>query len=247
MSGNGQPQVGDVIAGRFRLVEEIGRGGFGVVFRAVQLGMQRDVAIKMLHPVGDEELRAEMRERFKREAMMARNLNHPHTIRQYEFGETESGMMYLVLEFLDGKNLVDVLNQEGALGDERVQNIAAGVLKSLAEAHAQGIVHRDLKPANIMLCEVYGERDYVKVLDFGIAKTVMGDTDLTANGVALGSPRYMGPELLRGDSPVPASDVYSIAITFCEAIMGKPLSALRTPLKLLKLNSHRNHCPSPRS
>ncbi len=220
---DGQPQVGDVISERYRLVEEIGRGGFGVVYKAVQLGMERDVAIKMLHPVGDDGMRAQMRERFKREAMMARNLNHPHTIRQYDFGETEAGLMYLVLEYLDGQNLVEIIREHGALGEDRVRRMASGALKALSEAHAQGIVHRDLKPANIMLCNVYGESDYVKVLDFGIAKTMVGDTDLTAAGVALGSPRYMAPELLKGDKPSPAADVYAIAITFGEAIIGKPI------------------------
>jgi serine/threonine-protein kinase len=216
-------QVGDIISNRYRLVEEIGRGGFGVVYRAVQLGMERDVAIKMLHPGGNEAMQEQMRDRFRREAMMARNLNHPHTIRQYDFGETADGTMYLVLEYLNGRNLVEVIRQDGPLGDARVRAMAPGILKALSEAHAQGIVHRDLKPANIMLCDIYGEKDFVKILDFGIAKTMMGDTDLTAAGVALGSPRYMPPELLRGDHPVPSSDLYSISITLGEAIIGKPI------------------------
>jgi len=219
----GAAEVGDIISNRYRLIEEIGRGGFGVVFRAVQLGMERNVAIKMLHPAGDPKMQEQMKERFKREAMMARNLNHPNTIRQYDFGEAADGSMYLVLEYLNGRNLVEVIRQEGALGDERVRAMAPGILKALAEAHAQGIVHRDLKPGNIMLCDIFGEKDFVKVLDFGIAKTMMGDTDLTAAGVALGSPRYMPPELLRGDQPTPSSDLYSIAITLAEAIIGKPL------------------------
>ncbi len=215
------------------------------MYRATQLGMNRDVAVKLLHAAGPAAQDSKMRERFKREAMMARNLNHPHTIRQYDFGETDAGMMYLVLEFLDGKNLVETIRESGALGDERVRRLAEGALKSLAEAHAQGIVHRDLKPANIMLCNIYGERDYVKVLDFGIAKTVMGDTDLTAAGVALGSPRYMAPELLRGEQPNPASDVYAIAITFAEAIMGKPLLKAENSVEAAQVQLSDDPLPIP--
>lgn len=211
--------IGDVLLDRYELVEQIGEGGFGTVFRAKQLGMNRDVAVKLLHANDD----AEMRERFKREAMMARNLNHPHTIRQYDFGETDDGLLYLVLEFLDGVNLVQAIQRDGALGDDRVRHIAEGVLKSLGEAHAQGIVHRDLKPANIMICNVFGESDFPKVLDFGIAKTVHGNTDLTQAGVALGSPKYMAPEILQGLQPTPAADVYAVAITLAEAIIGAPL------------------------
>lgn len=239
------PDVGDVISDRYELVEEIGRGGFGVVYRALQLGMQRDVAVKLLHPVGDDSTREEMRERFKREAMMARNLNHPHTIRQYDFGETENGLMFLVLEYLEGKNLVEIIRSTGALGDKRTRKMARGALKSLSEAHAQGIVHRDLKPANIMLCEVYGESDYVKVLDFGIAKTVRGDTDLTAAGVALGSPRYMPPELLRGDDPTPAADVYSLAITLGESIIGKALIDVENSVEAAQLQLSDDRIPVP--
>ena len=238
-------QVGEVLAGRYKLVEEIGRGGFGVVYRATQLGMNRDVAVKLLHASGPPGQEDQMRERFRREAMMARNLNHPHTIRQYDFGETDDGMMYLVLEFLEGKNLVETIRTEGALGDQRVRRMAEGVLKSLSEAHAQGIVHRDLKPANIMLCNVYGEKDYVKVLDFGIAKTMMGDTDLTAAGVALGSPRYMAPELLRGDNPTPGSDVYAVAITFAEAVTGKPLLRVDNSVEAAQMQLSPKPLPIP--
>ena len=236
-------QVGEVLAGRYQLIQEIGRGGFGVVYRAKQLGMDRDVAVKLLHTAGTAN--NEMRERFRREAMMARNLNHPHTIRQYDFGETDDGMMYLVLEFLEGRNLVDTLKEEGPLDDSRVRRMAEGVLKSLSEAHAQGIVHRDLKPANIMLCNVYGEKDYVKVLDFGIAKTVMGDTDLTQAGVALGSPRYMAPELLKGLNPTPAVDVYAIAITFAEALMAAPLIATENSVDAARMQLVDDPLPAP--
>lgn len=236
-----EPAIGDVLLGRYELAEEIGRGGFGVVYRAKQLGMNRDVAVKLLHEKGDEE----MRERFKREAQMARNLNHPHTIRQYEFGETEDGLLYLVLEFLDGVNLVEAIANDGALGDDRVRHIAEGILKSLGEAHSQGIVHRDLKPANIMICNIFGETDYPKVLDFGIAKTIHGNTDLTQAGVALGSPKYMAPEVLQGLQPTPAADVYSIAITLSEAIIGRPLLDVANSVEAARLQLSPSPLPVP--
>lgn len=236
-----QPALGDVLLDRYELVEEIGRGGFGIVYRAKQLGMNRDVAIKLLHQKGDEE----MRERFRREALMARNLNHPHTIRQYDFGETDDGLLYLVLEYLDGVNLVEAIAEQGAFGDDRVRHIAEGVLKSLGEAHAQGIVHRDLKPANIMICNVFGEKDYPKVLDFGIAKTVHGNTDLTQAGVALGSPKYMAPEVLQGLQPTPAADVYTIAITLSEAIIGRPLIEAGNSVEAARLQLSPDPLPVP--
>ena len=241
---NDQFKSGDVIVGRYRLVEKIGAGGFGVVYRAVQLGMERDVAVKLLH--ASESFDENGRERFRREGLVVRNLNHPNTIRQYDFGETENGTLFLVLEYLKGRNLVQCIRAEGALGDERVRGFVVGVLKSLAEAHSHGIVHRDLKPGNIMLCDVYGERDYPKILDFGIAKVMMGDSpDLTAVGIALGSPRYMAPEVLRGEDPTPACDVYSISITIAEAIMGQPLIKTRDSLEAARLQLDPEPLPIP--
>ncbi len=237
-------KVGDIISERYKLVQEIGRGGFGVVFKAIQLGMERDVAIKILHI--NSSLDGTARERFRREALVVRNLNHPNTIRQYDFGETENGTLFLVLEFLQGLNLVQMIRRDGALGDERTKSFAVGVLKSLSEAHSQGIVHRDLKPGNIMLCDVYGEKDYPKVLDFGIAKVMMGDSpDLTAAGIALGSPRYMAPEILRGEDPTPAADVYSIAISLAEAIIGQPLFKSEGSLDAAKIQLDPGPLPIP--
>lgn len=215
--------IGDIVEGRYELIEELGRGGFGCVYRARQVEIGREVAIKVLYPPGNPDELEQVRARFRREAMMVANLNHPHTIRQYDFGETTGGVMYFVMEYLRGQTLDQALESEGPMNDARVAHIARGVLKSLSEAHAQGIVHRDLKPGNIMLCEIYGETDFVKVLDFGIAKTTMGNHDITSAGMTLGSPAYMAPELLRGDQPVPGSDLYALGLTLVESLIAEPL------------------------
>jgi serine/threonine protein kinase len=216
-------RVGNIVAGRYELVEEIGRGGFGCVYRARQLEIGREVAIKVIYPPTSPGELEQLRARFRREALMLSSLNHPNTIRQYDFGDNENGLMYFVMEYLKGRTLEDILEKDGPMSESRVAHIARGVLKSLSEAHAQNIVHRDLKPGNIMLCEVHGEKDFVKVLDFGIAKTTQGQHDITSAGMTLGSPGYMAPELLRGDQPVAASDLYALALTLVECLTAVPL------------------------
>ncbi len=217
------PAVGDLFAGLYELHQELGRGGFGVVFRARRKGSSQDLAIKILIPGNDPAKAQEMRQRFEREALMISQLNNPHTIRQYGFSETEDGTMYFVMEMLKGKNLDDILIKEGPRNEQQVIHIAQGVLQSLAEAHARNIIHRDLKPANLMLCEANGVNDFVKLLDFGIAKTTTGDQDLTAAGQALGSPRYMAPEILRSQPATPCSDVYALGLTLAECLTGVPI------------------------
>ncbi|MBA2665120.1 MAG: protein kinase [Bradymonadaceae bacterium] len=215
--------IGETFAGRYELVEELGRGGFGVVYRAKQAGMARELAIKILFPSQDAHQAEQVHLRFQREALMVSNLSHPNTIRQYDFGETDEGVMFFVMEYLKGRTLDDILTDDGPISEQRTINVARGVLKSLCEAHSFDIVHRDLKPGNIMMCEIHGESDFVKVLDFGIAKTSMGQHDITSAGMTLGSPRYMAPELLRGESPLPACDLYSLGLTLVECMTGQPV------------------------
>src|SRR5690554_2817165 len=175
-----EPAAGDLFAGNYELLQEIGRGGFGVVFRAKKKGFSQELALKILIQGNDPAKAQEMRQRFEREALMISKLNNAHTIRQYGFSETDDGTMYFVMELLQGKNLDDVLEKEGPLNEQHVIHIAQGILKSLAEAHERHIIHRDMKPSNIMLCEANGVSNFVKLLDFGIAKTTLGNFDLTA-------------------------------------------------------------------
>src|SRR4051812_4287745 len=148
---------GDVIAGRYRIDAVVGQGGFGLVFRATQVPIGRTVALKML--LAGALAHAEGRARFRREAELAQRLEHPNTVRLYDFGETEDGFPFIAWEFLKGKPLDAVLGAEGRLPLPRVARIAAQTLKALMEAHGLGIVHRDIKPSNVFLCEFSGERD----------------------------------------------------------------------------------------
>ncbi len=229
MSTSNLPATGDVVANRYRLGEEIGSGGFGVIFKARQTRKPHRVALKVMTysgaPVGPEE----MKRRFRREAVMASNLIHPHAVRQFDFGE-DGDLFYLAMELLDGETLGERIERQGALSVELVLRVARATLEVLELAHQKDIVHRDLKPHNIMLCRVDGQEDFPKVLDFGAAKTTHGQHDLTSAGIALGSPDYMAPEILMDRDPLPASDIYSLAITLGEALVGEKIVAGDDPI-----------------
>ncbi len=170
-------QPGDIVAGRYRVEALLGKGGFGVVYRAVQLNIGRAVALKML--LAEALAHAGGIARFRREAELAQRLEHPNTVRLYDFGETEGGLPFAAWELLRGHPLDEVLRAEPTLAAPRVARIGAQALKALMEAHGLGIVHRDVKPSNLFLCEFSGERDFVKVLDFGIAKCLSDGPGLT--------------------------------------------------------------------
>jgi serine/threonine protein kinase len=209
---------GEIIAGRYRIEAEIGQGGFGAVYRATHLALGRQVALKMLHPEmvsHDQGL-----SRFRREAELAQRLEHPNTVRLYDFGQTEYGLPYIAFELLRGEPL-DRAILAGPMPPARVVRIIGQVLKSLMEAHTLGIVHRDIKPANVFLCEFSGERDYVKVLDFGIAKSTTSRTMLTQAGSTIGTPNYMSPEQVRGENLGPGSDLYSVGLMMAEMLTGR--------------------------
>src|SRR5690554_84989 len=219
-------QPGMVLAERYQLSEEIGRGGFGMVYRARQLNMDRDVALKILPPkfmaVSD------VVERFRREARLASRLRHPNTITVHDYGSHEN-LLFIVMELLEGEDLADVLAKQRTLEMERILHIGRQTLKSLHEAHSQNIVHRDLKPENIFLAHVGEERDFVKILDFGIAKLAMPEghaigagRKLTMSGSTVGTPTYMAPEQAAGDEVDPLSDLYALAVILYETACGKP-------------------------
>ncbi len=219
---NRLPGPGDLILGRYRIEEQIGRGGFGAVFKATQTGLQRTVALKILLP--SAMLQEEMVERFRREAVLARNLNHPNTIRLYDFGQTETGLLFIAMEYLNGLPLDQFIKESGPLEIERVQRIGVQILKSLAEAHQHNVIHRDIKPSNIFICDdVVGEPDFVKVLDFGIAKA-FGESEnsrLTQTGMGFGTPFYMAPEQIRSKGICPATDLYALGLVLSELLTGK--------------------------
>jgi serine/threonine-protein kinase len=232
------PKSGLVLGGRYKLTDEIGRGGFGMVYRAHQLNMEREVAVKILPPrflaIPD------VVERFKREAQLASRLRHPNTITVHDYGQQEN-YLYIVMELLRGEDLADVLKRERRIEPARAVHIAKQVLRSLGEAHEQGIVHRDLKPENIFLTKLAGESDFVKVLDFGIAKVAQpgGARDpnmrqLTVSGSTVGTPVYMSPEQAAGEEVDPLTDLYALGVILYEMLAGVPPFHDENPVKVMR-------------
>ena len=224
----GLPSIGAVIDDTYEIKSLLGKGGFGAVFLARHIPMEREVALKMLLAQGHNP--GEMVQRFRREVMAIRNLSHPNTVRIFDYRDsTEDTLIYYTMEYLRGGTLKDVIKKDGAQPPRRVKPILKQVLKSLAEAHSHGIVHRDLKPANIMLVEMYGEQDFVKVLDFGIAKIMEQEEDedepLTSAGMLVGTLRYMSPEQIKGLPLGPYTDLYALGLIIMEMLMGQSVFA----------------------
>ncbi len=188
--------VGTVLEGAYRVTRLIGEGGMGAVYEAVQLRLNKRVAVKLMA----RELAAnrEALARFHREAEITSHLGHPHLVTVIDFGTAESGEPYLVMEHLDGEDLDHRLRREGRLSVETAVHVVRQVASALNAAHDQGIVHRDLKPGNIFLSQIPGEPDFVKVLDFGISKMKAARTQLTSASAVMGTPNYMSPEQASG-------------------------------------------------
>jgi serine/threonine-protein kinase len=204
--------------GSYRLGELLGRGGMGEVYRATHRMLARPAAIKLIHP---EMLRARDPHsaelaiaRFRREAEAAAQLRSPHTVELYDFGETEDGTLYFVMELLEGLDLESLVRREGPLPQERVIHILRQVCESLQEAHQSGLVHRDIKPANIHVGRVGLRHDFVKVLDLGLVKSVLPSASensmATAAGLTPGTPAYMAPELALGEPVDGRADLYAL-------------------------------------
>jgi len=203
--------------GSYRLATPIGEGGMGEVWKATHQMLARSAAIKLVRPemVGAVSARqADLTvKRFKREANIIAGLQSPHTVYLYDFGVSQDGRFYYVMELLDGISLQTLVGQFGPQPAARVGSIMRQICHSLEEAHRQSLVHRDLKPSNVMLCKVALQHDFVKVLDFGLAKHVgRGDvTQLTMDGVASGTPGYIAPEIAVGEDRVDArADLYAL-------------------------------------
>ncbi len=217
----GDPWIGRTVADRYTIVSLLGQGGMGRVYVAdQQMGStKRRLALKMLLP--EHASNPEIVARFFRECEIASLVEHPNVVRIYDFGET-GGVLYIAMELVPGRSLASILANEGPLPLERALPILSQVCRGVAAAHDRGIVHRDLKPDNIMVVSHPGEPDFVKVLDFGIAKMVAGGSrpELTRLGEVLGSPPYMSPEQLMGEEVDARTDVYALGIVAYETLTG---------------------------
>lgn len=231
------PLIGTVFAERYTILEVLGRGGMGVVYKARHDLMDRTVAIKMMLPqlVSDDVSLA----RFQREARAASRINHPNIIAIHDFGMTnDTGVAYLVMDYIEGCDLGDLIKAEKQIGVQRAAKIFMQVCDALSHAHKIGVVHRDLKPSNIMLLKQPDAGDFAKVLDFGVAKLSAqeGEIDeqkLTTTGEVFGSPVYMSPEQCSGDKLDARSDIYALGCVMYEALTGKPPCAGKTPIETI--------------
>jgi eukaryotic-like serine/threonine-protein kinase len=216
------PRVGSVLGGRYRIQRVLGAGGMGVVYRGEHVHMHKPFAIKVLHK--HMTAMPEIVARFEREAVAAGRIQHPHVAAATDFGKLDDGSFYLALEYVDGRSLGSLI-ADGALPVVRALLIARQIAEGLDAAHAAGIVHRDLKPDNVQLVSRDGYDDWVKILDFGIAKVHLGDAagnqPLTQLGTVFGTPEYMSPEQAQGHAVDARSDLYALGVMLFEMLSGK--------------------------
>jgi serine/threonine-protein kinase len=241
--------LGRLVADRYRVLALVGSGGMGEVYRAEHVGLKRPTALKFMRPALGQD--ASALARFRREAEQASRIAHPNVGAIYDFGETDDGLVFLAMEFIEGESLADRIKREGRLGPTDAAHIIGGAAAGLAAAHRRGILHRDLKPANIMLaseCHAGAERDRfaigtVKLVDFGIARSIMGEVrptetgtiapSLTGTGMVLGTPAYASPEQLAGEPLDARSDVYALGLVAFETLTGQPAFVATDPRQLI--------------
>jgi len=217
------PLIGTTLAGKYHILERLGSGAMGAIYKATHLNLGKPVVVKVLHPhLVKEETHVQ---RFKREAKAASRLNHPNCITILDYDKTPDNWSYICMEYVEGKDLCRVLYEEKKLSPERAIDIALQVVDALDEAHSKGVIHRDLKPENIMLEKMRNKPDFVKVLDFGIAK-IQDSSDTasgsfkTATGMVFGTPEYMSPEQIRGEELDGRSDIYSLGVVLYQMLTG---------------------------
>src|SRR5262245_10990894 len=190
----------------------------GSVYRARHQFIGRDVALKFLDPSLTKNER--LRKRFLGEARAANQINHEHIIDITDFGETEHGVVYMVMEYLEGHSLEEELGEKGPIEIRRAVRIALQVALGLGRAHELGVVHRDIKPGNIHLSRKRMDRDFVKVLDFGVAR-IEHDARITGQNMIVGTPEYIAPEQIRSQAPTPSSDMYALGCVMLEMLNGR--------------------------
>jgi len=218
---SGDSYLNAVIAERYRILHKIGEGGMGTVYLAEHIIIEKRVALKILSE--DFARKADLVQRFIQEAKAASRIGHENIVDITDFGETPSGSVFIAMEFLEGSDLANVIRKQGAVPFERARYIVSQICRALAAAHAKGIIHRDIKPENVYLIEREGRGDFVKILDFGIAKVNSlddGAARLTRTGMIFGTPEYMSPEQARGDRPDHRVDIYAVGCILYELLTG---------------------------
>ncbi|MBN2306349.1 MAG: serine/threonine protein kinase, partial [Anaerolineae bacterium] len=223
--------------GNYEIIERVGKGGMATVYRARQLNMNRDVAIKVLS--ADLAGNPHMVARFEREAQVIANLEHPRILPVYDYGH-EDDFLYLVMRIVEGETLYQRLMQ-GAVSLDEVVELVDQITSALDHAHARGVVHRDLKPTNVLL----DKQGNVYLMDFGIAKLTMASQQLTATGAVMGTPSYMAPEQWRGEPVDGRTDVYALGVMLYEMVIGHVPFESETPFTLMYKHLH-DTPPSPR-
>jgi serine/threonine protein kinase len=219
------PLIGQMVAERYQILSLIGEGGMGRVYLAEHVRMGRRSAVKVINPA--LATTADAISRFNREAANACKINHPNVAQVYDFGEMADGTLYLAMEYIDGETLDAIVAREGSLPPARAAQITKQVADALFAAHHLGIIHRDLKPENVMIARHLDGSDWVKVVDFGIAKTVQrdgmegGSQTVTTAGVSLGTPEYMSPEQLAGERLDHRTDIYSLGLVLFNMLTGE--------------------------
>src|SRR5688572_10527755 len=226
------PLLGRLIDARYRVISRLGHGGMGVVYKVEHQRMGKIAAMKVLHRelVSDKEVV----KRFRREAEAVSKLTHPNTVQTFDFG-TADGAMYLVMEYVRGEDLGAILRRDGPLAFRRAAPIFIQICAALAEAHELGIVHRDLKPENILVTRTKEGSDHVKVLDFGLAKLSEREeaAEVTGRGTIIGTPYYMSPEQIRGETLDHRSDIYSLGAMMYRILTGEHPFHAQTPVGVL--------------
>ena len=230
--------TGSLVGGRYRIVRKLGAGGMGEVYVATQEPLGREVALKIVRGELAQEERAV--ERFRREAMTLSQLVHPHIVALYDFGEAEHGTLFFAMELLPGESLRQRLATRGRMLASATLPIVREICSALGAAHKHGVLHRDLKPDNVMLIEAFGRTDFVKLLDFGIAKAVNADAQntqtasLTQSGMLVGTPGYLAPEVVMyGIQDDPRSDLYALGVTWFEMLTGRAPFTAATPVGVM--------------
>lgn len=231
---------GEIISGRYKIIRRVGKGGMGVVYLAQQTNLNRNVCLKVLNPILLDD--ADAVSRFEREAKGLSRLQHPNIVTIFDYGR-DGNLAYIVMEYAQGETLGKYLKAHGALTLDEFLPIAVQTLKGIAEAHKMGLIHRDIKPANIVLCELEGEKNFVKILDFGLAKLAQGGEDLTKEQQLVGSASYMSPEQILSGISDTRTDVYALGVMFYLMLAGqKPFTGSTDNAILYQ---HVNNAPKP--